>query len=213
MVRALLKQDPMRLLATPALLALLASGCVFYAGDDDDDPCKYGGGDVDNGGAADPIYDPGQRNPDTGQCEYFGGGGGGGGGGGCDACGNCPPDETDPGAGDAAEPAPTPTWGYCESACTGLDEATCVATSACRAIYVSGETVTYADCWSVDQTGPIQGGGCDGLDATTCSMHSLAPQHANSWTLSPLQRSAGHVRWRRPWDPLPHRPAAPPAPN
>ena len=161
----------MRLLATPALLALLASGCVFYAGDDDDDPCKYGGGG-DPGGAADPVYDPGQRNPDTGQCEYFGGGGGGGGGG-CDACGNCPPlgEETDPPDGDAAEPAPTPTWGYCESQCTGLDEATCIETSACRAIYVGGDTVTYADCWAVDQTGPIQGGGCDGLDATTCSMH------------------------------------------
>jgi hypothetical protein len=172
MVRRLLKLRPMRVrLAWPVLLLLLAPACVFYA-DDDDDPCQYGGGDVDPGGGAD-YYDPGLRNPDTGECVYEGGGGGGGGGGGCDACGNCPPrgEETDSAGADAAQ-EPLPTWGTCEGQCTGLDEETCMATSACRAIYVGGgDALTYADCWAVDTTGPIQGGGCDGLDATTCSMH------------------------------------------
>jgi hypothetical protein len=168
MVRALLNDQPMLRLASPALVLLLTSGCVFYA-DDDDDPCQYGGGDVDMGGdegAPGDYYDPGLRNPETGQCEYYGGGGGGGGGGCDDRCGPCPA-----GAEPVADPIALPSWGSCESQCTGLDEATCLETSACRAIYVGGDALTYADCWAVDTSGPIQGGGCEGLDATTCSMH------------------------------------------
>ncbi|HLU68346.1 MAG TPA: hypothetical protein VKZ63_18810, partial [Kofleriaceae bacterium] len=64
--------------------------------------------------------------------------------------------------------APPPTWGYCESQCTGLDELTCIDTAGCRAIYVAG---AFGDCWSTDQNGPIQGGGCAGLDAYECSRH------------------------------------------
>lgn len=146
----------MRLASPVLLLLLLAPGCIFYSGDDDD--CYYGGGGREPGA---DYYDPGQRNPDTGECVYFGGGGGGQ----CDACGNCPP-----GAEDGLQ-APAPTWGSCESQCTGLDELTCLETSACRAIYSGGDALAFADCWAVDQTGPIQGGGCEGLDATTCSMH------------------------------------------
>ena len=125
---------------------------MFY-GDDDD--CRYGGIAADEAA----IYDPGLRNPYTGECEYYGGGSGG-----CDdRCGPCPA-----GAEPEADRAPTPTWGYCEGHCTGLDEETCIDTGACRAIY-AGET--YHGCWATDQTGPIQGGGCDGLDAFVCSQH------------------------------------------
>jgi hypothetical protein len=133
------------------LLVAASSGCAFYS--DDDDDCKFGGGATEAGAA---VYDPGQIDPQTGVCQYFGGGGGGG-------CGDpCTPCNGD------SDRAPTPTWGYCESQCTGLDEATCKLTSGCRAIY-GGDT--YAACWATDQTGPIEGGGCDGLDATACSLH------------------------------------------
>lgn len=150
-----------------ALLLSAGSGCLFYS--DDDDDCLYGGaGGAEGEGAA--QYDPGQRNPDTGVCEYFGGGGGGGG---CnDPCNPCPDVPTD------EDRAPTPTWGYCESQCTGLDETNCMAASGCRAIYTSNcidqecaDQPVYVDCWSTDMQGPIQGGGCAGLDAYTCSMH------------------------------------------
>jgi hypothetical protein len=149
------------------LLLTAASGCYFYS---DDDDCQYGGGvRTDGEGAA--QYDPGQRNPETGVCEYFGGGGGGGGG--CaDPCQPC----AEPATGE--DRAPTPTWGYCESQCTGLDEASCTEASGCRAIYTSNcidadciDEPLYVDCWSTDMQGPIQGGGCEGLDSYTCSMH------------------------------------------
>jgi hypothetical protein len=152
-----------RLALAVALLVSVASGCAFY-GDDDDD-CPYGGTGTEPGGAA--AYDPGQRNPETGQCEYFG----------------VPyPDCTDPcqpcpGTGQADQAA-APSWGYCESQCTGLDEASCKDASGCRAIYTSNcidqdciDDPLYVDCWSTDMQGPIQGGGCEGLDSYTCSMH------------------------------------------
>jgi hypothetical protein len=148
-----------RLLSCTALLVALAPGCVFFS---DDDDCRYGLA----GSGTDRVPVPGQRNPETGVCEYFGGGGGGGGCG--DPCYPCP-------AGEGSAQAAPPTWGYCESQCTGLDESSCAAASGCRVIYVNpfyndGPPV-YAECWSTDMTGPIQGGSCEGLDATTCSMH------------------------------------------
>lgn len=141
------------------LSTALSTGCMFYSGDDD---CEWGG---EGGIAADeaPEYVPGQRNPETGTCEYFGGGGGGGGG--CD-------DPCQPCDRPAAEPAPNepqPSWGYCESHCTGLEEGTCKDTEACRAIYNTDGL--YLDCWQTDLSGPVQGGGCDGLDALECSRH------------------------------------------
>jgi hypothetical protein len=151
----------------PAILALglLAplSGCdIFFGGGDDD--CLYEGA-----AEADPIQDPGLRNPSTGQCESFGGGGGGGGGG----CGDW---------GGAQEPdrAPAPDWGACYGACEGLDETTCLATSACRAAYVSdcpegwdcnNTTYSFWGCWQTAPSGPVQGGDCYALDAYECSRH------------------------------------------
>ena len=154
-----------RLALAAALLLSAASGCVFYS---DDDDCQYGGGvQTDGEGAA--YYDPGLRNPETGQCEFFGGGGGGGCGDPCTPCEDVPTGE---------DRAPLPTWGYCESQCTGLGEAACVDTSGCRAIYTSScidqdcaDVPVYVDCWSTDMQGPIQGGGCEGLDAFSCSLH------------------------------------------
>jgi hypothetical protein len=152
-----------RLALAAVFLLSTASGCFFYS---DDDDCQYGGAEPGGSGGA-AQYDPGLRNPETGLCEFWG----------------VPPvDCTDPcqpcyGTGQE-DRAPTPTWGYCESQCTGLDQTTCTATSGCRAIYTSNcitddciDDPVYVDCWSTDMTGPIQGGSCEGLDSTTCSMH------------------------------------------
>jgi hypothetical protein len=61
----------MKRLALLALLLAPSTGCVLYFGDDGDDCANSGGA------AKDPAQ--GQRNPQSGQCEFFGGGGGGGG--------------------------------------------------------------------------------------------------------------------------------------
>lgn len=156
----------MRRSSLPTLLALslllTTSACGFYFGDDDDDPCLY---PAETTGA---DYQPLElRNPFTGECQSFGGGGW------CDyECGPCPAYD---------EPAVAdPSWGYCESQCTGLDEAACLDTPACRGAYVDvcppyadcdvESALAFADCWAVDQTGPIQGE-CSGLDAWDCSRH------------------------------------------
>ena len=147
-----------------ALACLTASGCNLYSNSDDD--CSYGGGTY-NGGAAPGAAVAGQRDPSSGQCVYYGGGGT------CDdPCAPCP-------ATGAADQAAMPSWGYCQSQCTGLDEQTCVGTSGCRAIYTDqcngqpgcNSAPVYSECWLTDMTGPIEGGGCDGLDAYTCSQH------------------------------------------
>jgi hypothetical protein len=141
----------------------LAGGCGLYFGDDD---CDLYGGD-----RAAPIEDAiGQRNPATGQCEYFGGGPLP-----CDSeCGPCPAE-----AGGAEADQAQISWGYCESECTGLEENSCLEVSGCRAIYIDpcggaldceAEPI-FSECWSTDLTGPIQGGDCAGLDAYECSRH------------------------------------------
>jgi len=154
-------------LRLPALalsaLFLVASGCSLYSGGGgDDDDCAY---PPTTGGGA-PLS---LRNPQTGQCEYYGGGDW------CDpACGvPCPL----AGATDYA----LPSWGYCDSYCSGLDENTCLDTDGCRGAYVDfcppnadcgpGLNAQFVECWAVDQTGPVRGGGCTGLDAWTCSTH------------------------------------------
>lgn len=163
-----------RILALLFSASLIASaGCgVYFGNDDDDDECQWGGGDVPNSGA--PQAPEGYRNPQTGMCEYFGGGGGGG----CNPeCGPCPGDGA---VGSENNALALPSWGMCQSSCTGLDENSCIDAAGCRAAYIddcpadapaSCDQTWFYECWAVDQTGPIQGGGCDGLDAYTCSMH------------------------------------------
>lgn len=164
LARGLLCRGAMRApdLLVSALLMTLASGCQLYFGDDD--PCDDGG-DYAGPGREAPAEE-GRRNPQSGQCEYFGSGGSDSGS--CDACGNCW-DEPNPGV-------PVPTWGFCESSCTGLDEAGCLATAGCRGIYgiVDGTDdiePQYLACWQIDQGGGPQGEGCAGLDAYQCSTH------------------------------------------
>lgn len=136
-------------------LALTLPACTIYWGDDDDVYCPATAGDQN--GLAAPIA--GQVNPWTLECEYYGGGGG---------CSTLEEDR-----------APPPTWGYCESQCTGLDETACVNTSGCRTAYDHNCLLTdgpcplftpYLGCFAVDMTGPVQGS-CEGLDALECSRH------------------------------------------
>ena len=140
------------------LMLCSLGGCELYFGGDDCAPTA---------GGADLAPLPGLRNPWTGECTYGGGGGGGGG-----TCGGDVPAE--PGA-----PWYDSTWGFCDSACTGLDEETCLAADACRAIYVDtrpscanpGTNVIFTACWATAQDGPVRGGGCTALDAWECSRH------------------------------------------
>ncbi len=113
-----------------------------------------------------PPGGPELRNPDTGKCENFGGGG----------CGGVP--------------IAMPDWGFCTSVCTGLDEASCKATDACRAIYANACSpwqdcfaLTYKECWQTAPSGPVRGGGCAGLTAGECSRHDdCIANHDSDWS-------------------------------
>lgn len=73
--------------------------------------------------------------------------------------------------------APQPTWGACQSQCTGLDANTCADTAGCRAAWDFTCLLTealctlpdpYFGCFAIDSSGP-PAGACDGLDALDCS--------------------------------------------
>jgi hypothetical protein len=124
-----------------AMLASLTTGCQIYLGDDDPQQCTL------------PPPEPPLLllDPVTGECVPYGVG---------PIC--------DPDTCECAEPVyDFPSWAPCNSACTGLDELTCMATPGCRATY---RLEDYNGCVATDQTGPIQGT-CAGLDAWECSRH------------------------------------------
>ncbi len=146
---------------TPLLIALPACGIYFGEGDD----CDFGGA-LENSEAPGAFELP-RRNPETGVCEQGG---------------IRPPTCGDPCApctNDDGDFVPARSWGFCNGVCEALDEATCLVTTGCRAAYVRTcqglgcpvDDVAFYECWSTDETGPIQGGECTGLDATTCSLH------------------------------------------
>lgn len=155
------------------LLLSVAPACGFYFGDDD--PCDdidYGGG---NTAVPEPVAETGLINPISGQCEFFG-----------DPNPPTFPCDSECGApciGDAEQPGvPQPSWGFCDSFCTGLDEATCLATAGCRGGYIDGGDGAdiFDQCWMTDTLGPIQGE-CNGLDAYSCSQHDdCIAIHANA---------------------------------
>jgi hypothetical protein len=138
-------------------LALAPAACVLHLGDDDDDgpwPCKTT--------VAPALELSFVLDPATLVCEEAAFP--------CDGtCGPC----TEPVGGD-------PQWAPCQSACTGLDAATCAATSGCRQAW--DETCLLTDaictlpdggfygCVAVDTRGPTQGS-CNGLAAEDCSLH------------------------------------------
>jgi hypothetical protein len=121
-----------------AVAAVMLVGCAG-----DDGQClQYGRPDI-----ASLEY----RDPQTGQCQSFGG---------YDCADPCRPC---PATGEAQ-----PDWAMCYGPCEGLAEAACKTTTACRAVYAGN---SFYECWGVAQSGPVQGGGCSGLDAQTCSRH------------------------------------------
>jgi hypothetical protein len=134
------------------LLVLPLAGCGLYFGggdDGDDAPCVF-----NDLGAVAAQY----RDPSTGTCV-------GGSWEDCDEkCGNCPATGELDGYID---------MGSCQSACSGLDQATCEATSGCyAAIYDDGTALKpeYGGCWQTAPSGPVQGT-CANLDAFECSRH------------------------------------------
>lgn len=138
-------------LTSCASLASLTA-CTIYLGDDGDD--------VDC--LADVIAPLRLVNPNNLACEEFSGG--------CpEECGPCTLDTDEP----------IPTWASCDSACSALDELTCMTTEGCRTAHDWGcwtgdgpctAEVSYVGCFAVDTTGPVRGG-CAGLDAWECSRH------------------------------------------
>ncbi len=147
----------MRLLSilfVSCLMPLTACNLYFSGGDD---PCEeWGAGDRAGAQEANLL-----RNPESGECEAFGGWGGG-----CDEeCGPCPLAE------DLLEQAPYPSWGSCESYCTGLDEQGCLDTSGCRGVYSPGPPDApeeFRECWQIDQSGGTVDD-CENLDGWSCS--------------------------------------------
>lgn len=135
---------------------MLLGGCDLYFGGGDDDCGEFVGDLKPDIIAAD------YRNPDTGQCEYFGGGGY------CnDRCGPCP----------QYDQPPLPDWGSCYSACEGLDENSCIGTAGCYASYLDPirvppeqDITKFQGCWAIAPSGPAPGA-CSGLDAYACSRH------------------------------------------
>lgn len=107
------------------------------------------------------------RDPDTGQCQSFGGGGGD-----CGACGPCVENAAPGGGGAIADP----DWAPCNGVCESLDEQTCLSTPGCHAAYLDpnaslGESGgrSFLGCWDIASSAPVAGGGCDGLDSQSCS--------------------------------------------
>ncbi len=102
-------------------------------------------------------------NPDTLQCQTFSSGIP------CDpACGLCP-------AGATADIAPAiPTWGACGSACAGLDQTHCAATSGCRvahdwAEYYSSAASDFLGCFPDDMVVDTSRTPCAGRAAQSCT--------------------------------------------
>lgn len=145
-----------------AIIATTASGCSLYFGDDTGDDCQFGG-------AFDEAPSPGQRNPQTNQCEFHGGGGGGGG------CGA----EDLPARGEdgAAFQPPPNDWASCFTECEALSEQQCFAAETCRATYIQCPPGAdcfrqFSGCVGIAPSGPATGEACQGLDAYGCSRHN-----------------------------------------
>ena len=171
------------LLAIVLATALIQTGCFIL-----DKPC-------DGDAVPEPTLGQGFLNPETGTCQFFGGGGGGG------TCG----DFGGPAIG-AADIA-IPDWALCFSECTGLDEASCQAKSGCRAAYVSNcpegarcpeVTYSYTECWQVAPSGPIQGGTCTDLDSQECSRHDDCVAQHYPPAGAPLPAATDGVQYKVP---------------
>ncbi len=148
----------LRLALALALSTSLAAGCYY------EDDCVT----LQGNQGADPL--PGQRNPYSGQCEYFGGGGGGSG----TTCG----DYGGPAEPQAADQAPIPDWGFCDGFCEGLVEADCLQAEECRGSYIDScggacdAAPSFNQCWAITPGGGFSVDGCNTYDAEECARHN-----------------------------------------
>jgi hypothetical protein len=130
--------------------ALLTSGCDLY----------FNGGDDECKPIAEPAFVPNEyRDPNTGECQLFGGG--------CDP--HC-----DPNCAPTAEDVAFPDWGSCYSQCEGLAANQCMATPGCFAAFYDWPTQDrkpeFRACFQTAPSGPVAGA-CTNLDAQQCSRH------------------------------------------
>jgi hypothetical protein len=133
-------------------IAALLAGCDLYWGD------HSGGDDCLVNEAAPQHVD--LRDPQTGQCQTFGGSA-------CNTgCGLCDNNGI-----------AVPTWAICMGACEQIkDETQCAATANCHVTRLDG---TFWGCWEVEPTGPVSGH-CATLDAFSCtSMDSCVGLYTN----------------------------------
>ena len=151
----------MRSLGLATVLLMTLGGCGLY----------FGNGDDDCHAAYESVPQQVLRDPQTGNCVAVGGGGG------CNsACGPCAYGADQPPSGGALA-----IWAVCYGSCEGLDESTCLSTATCHVAYWDSPSPNsppttmngreFRGCWEVPPYGPIDSGGCAGLDATTCSEH------------------------------------------
>ena len=141
------------------LTFLPLTACNLYFNDEHTHECE----DYASGDRA-PSTDPLLRNPATGQCEargrdevpeYY--------------CGDSATDST------VGEPLPPPTWGSCESYCTGLGEDACLQAEGCRGIYQAYDSGTdtpdiFRECWQADTGDRTIVTSCEEQDAYGCSL-------------------------------------------
>lgn len=150
----------LRLALALALSIPLASACIYENNECLDTPTTDG------------FPAPLLRNPNSGQCESFGGGGGGGGG------NNCGDYDTQP--ADQEAPIFYPDWGVCYENCESLSEDDCLAATQCRGTYLSEDAIdelsptapVFNECWSISNSGPYSTEGCGTYDAEECARHN-----------------------------------------
>ena len=134
---------------------VILGACSLYGSNPDAPVCNGVGGGT--------IAIPQGIDPQTGECEQSGPTPSWP----CDpACGPCAEQGYSPGSD--TPPTTTQDWAPCSGACEQLDEAQCLASTACHTAYL---TNAFWHCFDMPPSGAIEGGTCVGLDPQTCSEH------------------------------------------
>jgi hypothetical protein len=84
---------------------------------------------------------------------------------------------------------PFPDWASCGGSCEALDEATCMATAGCRAVYTgttSPANLTYYGCWGTAPSSTLAGVNCWNLDPYQCSEDAECAAVFQAGTTPPL---------------------------